>query len=461
MVHPADDAIRSYWERRISPGDASWGHVGSLVRLVLEKLTAAGVNASDVRMNEPLVLPGSYGINRRWDLVVAPAGIPVAAVEIVVQDAGSASKNFGNRTSDILSRAADVDRQFEAQDLGVHRPRLGLLYVQEQAPDQAETPHGTAGRAADGSVRDRYAGFFGKLLADGKYDAICYLTATPPGPAVGEPREDMSFAGFIEALARGAATIASLNEELDLSADHFGRLLALRDDLGSVLSGLTSTQAGLSAAERAVVQRRRQTVRELIAMAVHPDTSERRMHGAIGRNYWLFGGQYTGIARQDLMPLDRHDIPLVCADGSLEIVELKGPGAALVKRHRSHLIVSGKVHDAVSQCIGYLRMIDEAGATLQTVHRNELGLDYDYRRARGVVVIGHPGCARNDGVSREDIDQTIRSYNAHLSRVKVITYADLLESAERTLRFETESDAARPTGAAGDTAGSQPPEGGE
>jgi hypothetical protein len=87
------------------------------------------------------------------------------------------------------------------------------------------------------------------------------------------------------------------------------------------MSGLTSTPAGLSAAEHAVIERRRQLVRELIAMTLEQDINETRMQATISKHYWLFGGQYVGVAtRRDLMPLDQHDIPLVCADGSLEIV---------------------------------------------------------------------------------------------------------------------------------------------
>jgi hypothetical protein len=51
-------------------------------------------------------------------------------------------------------------------------------------------------------------------------------------------------------------------------------------------------------------------------------------------------------------------------------------------------------------------------------------------------VIGHQDRARPAGVTREQVDQTIRSYNAHLSRVQVLTYDDLLDSAERALTFE-------------------------
>jgi hypothetical protein len=44
----------------------------------------------------------------------------------------------------------------------------------------------------------------------------------------------------------------------------------------------------------------------------------------------------------------------------------------------------------------YLHSLDEQGPTLQTTYRNELGLDIDFRRARGTVVIGHPD--RRDGI---------------------------------------------------------------
>ena len=52
--------------------------------------------------------------------------------------------------------------------------------------------------------------------------------------------------------------------------------------------------------------------------------SETEIQRLIGQSYWIFGGRYVGIARRDLIPLDQHDIPLIGADGTLHIVELKG-----------------------------------------------------------------------------------------------------------------------------------------
>jgi hypothetical protein len=453
LGHPASDAIRAIWELFAEQRDGlSSKMTGSrsysiISQLISEKLVAAGIDSTSIRMNETLSLPGSYGVDRPWDIVLVVGGIPVAAIEIVIQVGRFASNNFGNRTSEFLSMAADVNRPYDVEELRQHKPCLGIVFILEETREVTAPLRRRQGLMsasmnpdADTSLRDRYAAFFQRLLGDLTYDAICYLSATPlPDIKVSEPSEDMSFERFIDTIVQRAASVASLNEDRDLTSVKFGKLLALRDDLGRVMTGLTSTPVGLSAAEHAVIERRRQLVRELIAMSLAPDVNETKMHTAISNHYWLFGGQYVGVAaRRDLMPLDEHDIPLLCADGSLEIVELKGPEASIVKRYRNHLIVSAEVHDAVSQCISYLRTIDELGAALRTTHRNEIGHDYDYRRARGVVVIGHPDRVRLDGVSRENVDQAIRSYNAHLSRVRVVTYADLLESAERALRFERE-----------------------
>ncbi|MFJ8442306.1 Shedu anti-phage system protein SduA domain-containing protein [Kitasatospora griseola] len=99
-------------------------------------------------------------------------------------------------------------------------------------------------------------------------------------------------------------------------------------------------------------------------------------------------------------------------------------------------MATSAVHESVSQCMNYLRTIDEMGASLRTLHSNELGLNYDYRRARGTVVIGYPDRDISARSTKEQIDQTIRSYNSRLSRIQVLTYAGLLDSAERALSFE-------------------------
>jgi hypothetical protein len=84
------------------------------------------------------------------------------------------------------------------------------------------------------------------------------------------------------------------------------------------------------------------------------------------------------------------------------------------------------VNEAVGQAGNYLRSLDEHYAHI----RLELGIDC--RRTSMTVVIG---CARFCEATTEAhvIAETIRTYNSHLSRIRVVTYDDLLASAEQSL----------------------------
>jgi len=282
---------------------------------------------------------------------------------------------------------------------------------------------------------DQFAERLRRMVDDRLIDAACALRFDSRQKRFYAIHDDLGFAQFASRI-RSHLSAPSARTPLASGAAELGRLFSLGDVAGLV-TGVASTSAGLLAVEAAVIAARRRTVADLQALAVADGTTETTMHRAMGDNYWIFGGQYVGIApRSDFALLDRHDYMLLCADGSVQIIELKGPDSVLTRKHRNHFIVTNEVHEATSQCLNYLRSLDEQGPTLQTTYRNELGLDIDFRRARGTVVIGHPD--RNDGAAanKAQVVQTIRSYNAHLARIQVVTYADLLEAADRALRFE-------------------------
>ncbi len=102
------------------------------------------------------------------------------------------------------------------------------------------------------------------------------------------------------------------------------------------------------------------------------------------------------------------------------------------------------MHLATSQALNYLRSLDEQGPGLTTMYRNELGQNYDMSRLFATVVIGHSDHHRPTEAEREIVARTLRQYNANLSRVEVITYDQLVESAERALAFESDSKDAPP-----------------
>ena len=88
-------------------------------------------------------------------------------------------------------------------------------------------------------------------------------------------------------------------------------------------------------------------------------------------------------------------------------------------------VPTAEVHDAAAQAINYLVGLDENRRRI----REELGVEA--RRASALVLIGHPG--RHAEISEEDVNETFRTLNSHLSRVEVVTYKELIDGAERAL----------------------------
>ncbi|WP_433401001.1 Shedu anti-phage system protein SduA domain-containing protein [Streptomyces sp. CA-146814] len=179
----------------------------------------------------------------------------------------------------------------------------------------------------------------------------------------------------------------------------------------------------------AELQRRAAGLDRLRAVAEDRASTEHDLQAALEGQHWIFGGRFVGEAAQRrLVPGDEIDIPLVRGDGSLHVVELKramslrGP---LVKKHRGAWVPVAAVHDAVGQAINYLVGLDE---NRQTLHR-DLGIET--RRASAVVLIGHPGVQPD--VPEPQINEALRTFNSHMSRVEVLTYKELIDNAERSL----------------------------
>lgn len=244
----------------------------------------------------------------------------------------------------------------------------------------------------------------------------------------------------VDTASPAAAALQILTGATDLGG--VAQALAAEPGLAGLLRAVASTDAGRLAAADVALAERRDLVAVLQHLAATPGITETDMQARIGDAYWLFGGRYVGVAgRRNLTPLDQHDIPLLGADGTLHVVELKGPDIPkLIRRHRNHWIVGNDVHEAVSQAMNYLRALDELGPGLETTYRNELGQSYDMRRVFATVVIGHPAHLDSVGEfgipSEATVEQTLRSYNAHLSRLEVVTFKSLLDAAARALEFE-------------------------
>ncbi|MFJ9680970.1 Shedu anti-phage system protein SduA domain-containing protein [Streptomyces sp. NPDC101194] len=446
------EAARDYFHQRRSAMDPRSsqpytvkGPGDRLCAALVKELVTRGIDPAWIRVGRNATLPGAYRLGR-WHLSVVKDGVPLGAITFKGLGGPALGNNYTNRISELTSVAFDVRREYASQELASLQPHLGLFFILEDS-ERANRPIQRSGEGysaiGDGlSYKERLAEVFSQFKKDGLYDGICYVTSrTEESATLQEPHAEMSITAFVDGFVKKVFHLAEVQGTTGVTSLTFGEMLARRSDIQDVLTGLTSTPAGLLAAESAVIRRRRALVQELRALAMSEETNETIMHKALSGQHWIFGGQYIGVAvRRDLMNLHQHDIPLISADRSLNIIELKGPEAPLVGRPRqNHLILSSAVNQAVGQCMNYLRTLDEMGAALGTLHRNDLNLNYDYRRARATVVIGYPERTAADLATREQVDQTIRTYNAHLSRIQVLTYADLLDTAERALAFEEDS----------------------
>ncbi|MEV6875951.1 Shedu anti-phage system protein SduA domain-containing protein [Amycolatopsis sp. NPDC051128] len=176
--------------------------------------------------------------------------------------------------------------------------------------------------------------------------------------------------------------------------------------------------------------KQRDVIAALSEAVRNPAATENEFQRILGESWWMFGGKYIEKAkRRSLTALTQVAVPLIRADGALHVVELKRACVPdLVVKHREFFVVGPEVNKAVGQTLNYLREFDEQ----RDVIKNRLGIEC--RRAFATVVIGHPAHVP-DAAARDQVAETLRTYNAHLSRVEVITYADLIQGAEKALEL--------------------------
>ncbi|MFD5325366.1 Shedu anti-phage system protein SduA domain-containing protein [Streptomyces sp. NPDC127092] len=203
---------------------------------------------------------------------------------------------------------------------------------------------------------------------------------------------------------------------------------------------LADVDAGM-VAQLLELRARQAGLADLRTVVEDPDSSESDLHACLKNQEWIFGGAYVAeLARRQYTPETILDIPLLRGDGSLHVVELKRANIKdLVIRRSGHLMLGAAAHRAVSQAQNYLRAMDENRPSILAEH------GVDTRRASATVVIGHPQYVTGD-VSSRDIAETLRTYNTHQTRIEVITYEALLNSASRMLALSSARQDADPDG---------------
>jgi restriction endonuclease XhoI-like protein len=192
--HLARDAFAKFWTQRedrlTTSGRPNYTAFSTgkdpLLDLVEDELIRAGLHRSHIHRNERIDLPGSYNPTpKRRDLVVLDDGVPIAVVNFKTVIGPAFGNNFNNRVQEILGDAVDLGRPYETEMLRALKPCLALFFALEDCEKSNTTIRtGHSGFACgpsfpdEISYKDRYRIFFERLIRDGRYDAICYLTST-------------------------------------------------------------------------------------------------------------------------------------------------------------------------------------------------------------------------------------------------------------------------------------------
>jgi hypothetical protein len=161
-----------------------------------------------------------------------------------------------------------------------------------------------------------------------------------------------------------------------------------------------------------------------------PDAGVDELRRVLSARPWIFGGRWVDDAdRRLLLPDSESDLVLIRGDGSVHVVAVHPAMgvAGLIKRNRGGWSLMPEVRDAVGQAESYLVSLEENRDWV----REKFGVDT--RRASATVLIGHP--AVQPHIQEEQINEVLSRFNAQRTRVAVITYKALADSAERSLSF--------------------------
>lgn len=192
-----------------SRGEVTGGqHLNALAHLLTAVIQEAGCLEGTVYFSKPLVLPGYYRSQKKWDIVVADGGRLRAAIELKSQS-GSFGNNLNNRAEEVLGLAKDFWTAYREKAFGVHpQPWLGYFFLLEDAPGSrspvAVTPSSfpAASVFKDTSYLDRYRILCERLVLERDYTATALLTS-PRGATDGrydEPSPDLSVYRFATSL---------------------------------------------------------------------------------------------------------------------------------------------------------------------------------------------------------------------------------------------------------------------
>ncbi len=163
---------------------------------------------------------------------------------------------------------------------------------------------------------------------------------------------------------------------------------------------------------------------ELKALVSDPTTDEKQFQKHLEINSWMFGSEYSELLpRKTWTRDDRLDYMLrKTVDDYLEIVEIK-------TAFSESLFIHDTSHDSYYPSSKLSPVIGQVTRYIEEVERNRdsiLAKDgTDTLKIRARAIVGRDGNAEHQAA--------LRNFNAHLHRIEIITYDQLIRIAERVL----------------------------
>jgi len=153
---------------------------------------------------------------------------------------------------------------------------------------------------------------------------------------------------------------------------------------------------------------------------------EQEIQKHLKQHPWLFGSEYSELLDRRTWTRDNSlDFMLRrSADGYLEIIEIKTPFKEPLMRHDSShdsYFASSKLSQVIGQVLQY---IDEVERNRNSIIATD---KLDPFKIRAKIIIGRD--QPESGLA------ALRSYNAHLHRIEVLTFDQLLKIGKRTIEI--------------------------
>lgn len=218
------DAVAEYWgakntqnelsaiKNRVGAGTAGsvrgGKHFDPIAALLAKFFLEAGYPPDAIRITgrKELSLPGYFRPQKQWDVVVVHDGILIAAFELKALGGPSFGNNYNNRVEEALGSAVDLRHADLAQLYPGEKPWLGYFFIMQDAPGSRHAVKVDEGPIAveqtwiGMSYQERFAIFCERLLTEGIYDSVCYITSSAENPEPVEPISSLDWRHFSAAI---------------------------------------------------------------------------------------------------------------------------------------------------------------------------------------------------------------------------------------------------------------------